>query len=84
MSIRANGDAALYTDSGVTLFDNADSRLFPNQFVNAHLLVDTHRNVVTVKSEAVQHGAPPLVAGCRGVLGRGDHVGEQHGAQGAA
>ncbi len=30
--------------------------------------------------EAVQHCAPPLVAARRGVLRRGDHVGEQHGA----
>ena len=34
-------------------------------------------------TKAVQHRAPPLVARCRGVLGRGDDVGEQHGAQGA-
>jgi hypothetical protein len=31
----------------------------------------------------VQHCTPPLVACRRGALRRGDHVGEQHGAQGA-
>jgi len=39
-------------------FDNADETLFPNQFVNARLLVDTQQNVVTVPAAAVQHGAP--------------------------
>jgi multidrug efflux system membrane fusion protein len=34
---------------------NQDGALFPNQFVNARLLVDTQRNVVTVPSAAVQH-----------------------------
>jgi multidrug efflux system membrane fusion protein len=40
------------------LFDNADGMLFPNQFVNVRLLVETRRNVVTVPTAAVQHGAP--------------------------
>lgn len=39
-------------------FDNADETLFPNQFVNARLLVDTQQDVVTVPVAAVQHGAP--------------------------
>ncbi|WP_225773028.1 MdtA/MuxA family multidrug efflux RND transporter periplasmic adaptor subunit [Inquilinus sp. Marseille-Q2685] len=39
-------------------FDNADETLFPNQFVNARLLVDTRQDVVTVPVAAVQHGAP--------------------------
>jgi len=39
-------------------FDNADETLFPNQFVNARLLVDTLHDVVTVPAAAVQHGAP--------------------------
>jgi multidrug efflux system membrane fusion protein len=34
---------------------NEDGTLFPNQFVNARLLVDTQRNVVSVPSAAVQH-----------------------------
>ena len=39
-------------------FDNADYALFPNQFVNAQLLVRTLQNVVTVPSAAIQRGAP--------------------------
>lgn len=36
------------------IFDNNDEALFPNQFVNARLLVDTLRNVVTVPNAAIQ------------------------------
>lgn len=36
-------------------FGNADLALFPNQFVNARLLVKTLHNVVLVPSAAVQH-----------------------------
>jgi multidrug efflux system membrane fusion protein len=39
-------------------FDNNDSALFPNQFVNAELLVDTLRDTPVVPSSAVQRGAP--------------------------
>ncbi len=39
-------------------FANADNALFPNQFVNARLLVDTHAKVVTVPNAALQTGAP--------------------------
>jgi multidrug efflux system membrane fusion protein len=39
-------------------FDNADEKLFPNQFVNVSLLVETRSDVVTVPVAAVQHGAP--------------------------
>jgi membrane fusion protein, multidrug efflux system len=39
-------------------FDNADDALFPNQFVNAQLLVKTLHNVVTVPTAAIQRGAP--------------------------
>jgi multidrug efflux system membrane fusion protein len=39
-------------------FDNADNALFPNQFVNAQLVVKTLHNVVTVPTAAVQRGAP--------------------------
>jgi multidrug efflux system membrane fusion protein len=38
------------------LFDNADEALFPNQFVNATLLVDTVRGAVLLPSAAVQQG----------------------------
>jgi multidrug efflux system membrane fusion protein len=39
-------------------FDNSDNALFPNQFVNAQLLVKTLQNVVTVPTAAIQLGAP--------------------------
>jgi membrane fusion protein, multidrug efflux system len=39
-------------------FDNADNALFPNQFVNARLLVKTLQNAVTVPTAAIQRGAP--------------------------
>lgn len=38
------------------VFDNAKNELFPNQFVNMHLLVDTKRNVVLVPSTAILRG----------------------------
>lgn len=38
-------------------FANADERLFPNQFVNVELLVDTLSKAVTVPVAAVRHGA---------------------------
>ena len=39
-------------------FDNRDNALFPNQFVNAQLVVNTLHNVVTVPTAAIQRGAP--------------------------
>lgn len=39
-------------------FENLDDRLFPNQFVNARLLVDTLHDVVTAPVSAIQRGAP--------------------------
>jgi membrane fusion protein, multidrug efflux system len=39
-------------------FDNPENSLFPNQFVNAQLLVKTLHNVVTVPTAAIQRGAP--------------------------
>jgi multidrug efflux system membrane fusion protein len=39
-------------------FANADGALFPNEFVNIHLLVNTLTNAVLVPSPAVQSGAP--------------------------
>jgi multidrug efflux system membrane fusion protein len=39
-------------------FDNTDNALFPNQFVNAQLLVNTLQDVVTVPTAAIQRGAP--------------------------
>jgi membrane fusion protein, multidrug efflux system len=39
-------------------FVNADNAVFPNQFVNAQLLLKTLHNVVTVPTAAIQRGAP--------------------------
>jgi membrane fusion protein, multidrug efflux system len=39
-------------------FPNDDERLFPNEFVNVRLLVDTLQNAVLVPTPAVQSGAP--------------------------
>jgi multidrug efflux system membrane fusion protein len=40
------------------LFSNRDSALFPNQFVNAHILVDTLHDVLTVPTAAIRRGMP--------------------------
>jgi multidrug efflux system membrane fusion protein len=40
------------------LFTNPDELLYPNQFVNARLLVNTMRNTVRVPVPAVQRGEP--------------------------
>jgi multidrug efflux system membrane fusion protein len=37
-------------------FSNENNTLFPNQFVNTHLLVDTRRNMTSVPAAAVQRG----------------------------
>jgi len=39
-------------------FDNDDEALYPNQFVNAKLLLDTVHGAAIVPSSAVQRGAP--------------------------
>jgi len=39
-------------------FDNDDESLFPNQFVNAQLLVDVMHDATVVPTAAVQRGAP--------------------------
>ncbi len=38
------------------IFDNKDNRLFPNQFVNARLLVDVKRGVILAPAAAIQRG----------------------------
>jgi multidrug efflux system membrane fusion protein len=38
------------------VFGNENNILFPNQFVNIHLLVDTKRNVTIVPAPAIQRG----------------------------
>jgi membrane fusion protein, multidrug efflux system len=39
-------------------FPNTDEQLFPNEFVNVHLLVDTMHDAVLVPNNAVQTGSP--------------------------
>ncbi len=55
-------DAQINTTTGTVniraLFPNPNDALFPNQFVNARLLVDTLHNVTRVPVAAVQQGAP--------------------------
>jgi len=51
-------------------FENKDDALFPNQFVNAHLLVSVNRSVVLVPTAAVQLG-PDGSAFCYVVHGTG-------------
>lgn len=38
-------------------FENTDNRLYPNQFVNVQLLVNTIKNATTVPTAAIQYGA---------------------------
>jgi multidrug efflux system membrane fusion protein len=40
------------------LFDNKNGALFPNQFVNTKLLVNTEQGVTLVPSAAIQHNGP--------------------------
>lgn len=49
-------DPATGTVKLKAIFQNRDNELFPNQFVNARVLVDTVHDVVTIPAVAVQHG----------------------------
>jgi len=40
------------------LFSNDERTLFPNQFVNIRLLLDTHKGVTTISTSGVQRGVP--------------------------
>jgi membrane fusion protein, multidrug efflux system len=44
-------------------FDNTDGALFPNQFVNARLLVRTLQNIPNVPTAAIQRGSPGSTPG---------------------
>src|ERR1700742_1905774 len=39
-------------------FPNEDRLLYPNQFVNVRLLLDTHKDVTTMSTAGIQRGAP--------------------------
>ncbi len=58
----ASVDNQINTSTGTlelrAVFPNRQERLYPNQFVNAHLLLDTLADVVRVPLAAVQRGAP--------------------------
>jgi multidrug efflux system membrane fusion protein len=53
------------------IFSNDNNVLFPNQFVNVHMLVDTKRNVVIVPAAAIQRGPQGTYVY---VVSRGDTV----------
>ena len=38
------------------MFDNPDNTLWPNQFVNVHLLLQVLKNAITMPAAAVQRG----------------------------
>jgi multidrug efflux system membrane fusion protein len=49
-------DPATGTAKLKAVFDNKDSRLWPNQFVNADLLVETRKNSTVIPTAAVMRG----------------------------
>jgi membrane fusion protein, multidrug efflux system len=49
-------DPATGTSRLKAVFENTDSALFPNQFVNCRLLLETRRGVLLVPAPAVQRG----------------------------
>lgn len=65
------------------LFDNSEYRLFPSQFVNVRLLVQTLHSQTTIPAAAVQHGVSGnyvfLVKPDRTVAMRGVNVGPSDG-----
>jgi multidrug efflux system membrane fusion protein len=50
-------DPATGTVKVKAVFPNASNELFPNQFVNASLLIDVRRDAVVVPAAAIQRGA---------------------------
>jgi len=48
-------DTSTGTDRLKAVFENKDNALFPNQFVNARLLMETLRGVTVVPTAALQH-----------------------------
>jgi multidrug efflux system membrane fusion protein len=49
-------DTTTGTDKLKAVFDNKDSSLFPNQFVNIHLTLENRPNALVVPSAAIQSG----------------------------
>jgi multidrug efflux system membrane fusion protein len=58
----SNVDNVINTTTGTlnirSMFDNQNDELYPNQFVNVHLLVNTMQDSVRVPVPAVQRGEP--------------------------
>jgi multidrug efflux system membrane fusion protein len=59
--VLSNADNQIDTTTGTlklrAMFDNSKFELFPNQFVNARLLLDTLHNVTVVPGAAMQQGS---------------------------
>lgn len=49
-------DTTTGTNKLKAVFQNTDEVLFPNQFVNIHLILEQRPNAITVPSAAIQHG----------------------------
>jgi multidrug efflux system membrane fusion protein len=49
-------DTTTGTDKLKAVFDNRDQSLFPNQFVNVHLVMENRLNALVVPSAAIQSG----------------------------
>jgi membrane fusion protein, multidrug efflux system len=49
-------DTTTGTDKLKAVFDNKDESLFPNQFVNIHLVLENRPNAIVVPSAAIQTG----------------------------
>lgn len=58
VAVNSQIDTATGTIEFRAEFNNEDGMLFPNQFVNVELLVDTLHDVTTVPSAAIQRGTP--------------------------
>jgi len=50
-------DTTTGTDKLKAVFDNSDEKLFPNQFVNVHLILEQRPNAMVVPSSAIQSGS---------------------------
>jgi multidrug efflux system membrane fusion protein len=55
-------DASTATIRLKAMFDNTDDRLWPGQFVNSRVLLETRKNALTIPSLAVQRGPQGLFA----------------------
>jgi multidrug efflux system membrane fusion protein len=55
-------DQATATIRLKAMFDNADERLWPGEFVNARVTLETRRNVIAVPATVVQRGPQGLFA----------------------